>query len=39
MTNVGTSILAMSSRKSVYENAAVQSSVPLGEANCAISRW
>jgi hypothetical protein len=31
--------LARSSRKSVYENAAMQSSVPFGEAKDAISRW
>ncbi len=39
MISVGTSTLARSPRKSVYENAAMQSSVALGEENPAISRW
>jgi pimeloyl-ACP methyl ester carboxylesterase len=38
MTSVGTSTFVRSSRKSVVANAAVQSSVPFGEASSAIAR-
>jgi hypothetical protein len=39
MMNVGTVKAARSARKSVRAKVPMRSSVPLGEANAAMSRW